>query len=119
MPHARAMFSRIASRYGDSFGACAAMTQSISRISKQLCEQFHFQEDYFNRLLRQKTGMTYTEYVQKLRLDEAERLLTSTSLSIEQIADAVGYQNKGYFYRIFTERYQMTPARFRKEHTGA
>ena len=86
---------------------------------RQLCEQFHFQEDYFNRLLRQKTGMTYTEYVQKLRLDEAERLLTSTSLSIEQIADAVGYQNKGYFYRIFTERYQMTPARFRKEHTGA
>ena len=52
-------------------------------------------------------------------LDEAERLLTSTSLSIEQIADAVGYQNKGYFYRIFTERYQITPARFRKEHTGA
>lgn len=83
---------------------------------RQLCEQFHFQEDYFNRLLKQKTGMTYTEYVQNLRLDEAERLLTGSSLSIEQIADAVGYQNKGYFYRIFAERHQMTPARFRKEH---
>lgn len=83
---------------------------------RQLCEQFHFQEDYFNRLLKQKTGMTYTEYVQNLRLDEAERLLTGSSLSIEQIADAVGYQNKGYFYRIFSERHKMTPAKFRKEH---
>lgn len=83
---------------------------------RQLCEQFHFQEDYFNRLLKQKTGMTYTEYVQNLRLDEAERLLTGSSLSIEQIADAVGYQNKGYFYRIFAERHKMTPAKFRKEH---
>lgn len=85
---------------------------------RQLCEQFHFQEDYFNRLLRQKAGMTYTEYVQKLRLDEAERLLHDTALSIEQVAEAVGYQNKGYFYRIFTERYHMTPARYRKEHAG-
>lgn len=84
---------------------------------RQLCGRFHFQEDYFNRLLRQKTGMTYTEYVQKLRLDEAEHLLTTTRLSIDQVADAVGYQNKGYFYRIFTERHHMTPARFRKEHS--
>lgn len=83
---------------------------------RQLCEQFHFQEDYFNRLLKQKTGMTYTEYVQNLRLDEAERLLTGSSLSIEQIADAVGYQNKGYFYRIFAERHRMTPAKYRKTH---
>ncbi|MDO5416527.1 MAG: AraC family transcriptional regulator [Lachnospiraceae bacterium] len=81
---------------------------------QQLCRRFHFQEDYYNRLLKQKTGMTYTEYIQNLRLEEAERLLRQTDYSIEQIANLVGYQNKGYFYRIFTRRYQMTPARFRK-----
>lgn len=83
---------------------------------RQLCEQFHFQEDYFNRLLKQKAGMTYTEFVQLKRLEKAERLLTETTLSIEQIADAVGYQNKGYFYRIFMEHHQTTPARYRKAH---
>lgn len=81
----------------------------------QLCEQFHFQEDYFNRLLKQKTGKTYTEYVQDLRLAKAEQLLTESSLSIEEIADMVGYRNKGYFYRLFTGRYKLTPAKYRKE----
>lgn len=81
----------------------------------RLCEQFHFQEDYFNRLLKQKTGKTYTEYVQDLRLAKAEQLLMESSLSIEEIADMVGYRNKGYFYRLFTGRYRMTPARYRKE----
>ena len=84
---------------------------SISR----LCGQFHFQEDYFNRLLKQKTGKTYTEYVQDLRLSKAEELLKESSLSIEEIADLVGYRNKGYFYRLFTGRYKLTPARYRKE----
>lgn len=85
---------------------------SVSR----LCEQFHFQEDYFNRLLKQKTGKTYTEYVQDYRLAKAEELLTEGNLSIEEIADFVGYRNKGYFYRLFTGRYHMTPAKYRKEH---
>lgn len=81
----------------------------------QLCQKFHFQEDYFNRLLKQKTGMTYTDYVQNVRMEEAVHLLTDTDYSIEQIADMVGYQNKGYFYRLFVNRYQITPAKFRKE----
>lgn len=85
---------------------------SVSR----LCERFHFQEDYFNRLLKQKTGKTYTEYVQDIRLAKAEELLTESNLSIEEIADLAGYRNKGYFYRLFTGRYHMTPARYRKEH---
>jgi len=82
---------------------------------RMLTERFHFQEDYFNRLLKAKTGKTYTEYVQELRLSEACRLLTETTESIDRIAVQVGYQNKGYFYKIFAERYQMTPARFRRE----
>lgn len=82
---------------------------------RQLCDRFHFQEDYFNRLLKQKTGMTYTDYVKDLRLQEAKRLLLETDYTIEQIAEMVGYQNKGYFYRIFEERHQMTPAKFRKD----
>ncbi|NDL68044.1 AraC family transcriptional regulator [Anaerotalea alkaliphila] len=83
---------------------------------RELCSQFHFQEDYFNRILKQKAGMTYIEFVQNLRLIEAERLLTHTDFSIERIADLVGYQNKGYFYRLFTKHHQMTPAKFREKH---
>ena len=82
---------------------------------KELSDTFHFQEDYFNRLIKNKTGMTYSAYVQKFRLEKAEQLLLSSSKSVEEIAEAVGYHNKGYFYKIFQERYGMTPSQYRKK----
>ena len=81
---------------------------------KDLTNRFHFQEDYFNRLLKAKTGMKYSEYVQQIRLSEAEKLLVTTNLNIDDIMESIGYHNKGYFYKIFMEKNNMTPAVFRK-----
>ena len=58
--------------------------------------------------------MTYSAYVQKIRLEKAEHLLTTSPKSVEEIADIVGYHNKGYFYKIFQKRYGMTPSQYRK-----
>ena len=92
------------------------MKLHLNHISIQmLTKEFHFHEDYFNRLLKSQTGMTYTEYLQMLRLEKAEQLLTDTDNTIEQIAEEVGYRNKGYFYRIFVERRGCTPAQYRKK----
>jgi len=82
---------------------------------KDLIQRFHFNEDYYNRLLKDKTGMTYSEYVQDLRLEKAEKLLKTTSMTVEEIADLVGYHNKGYFYKIFVARFGMTPSKYRKQ----
>ena len=92
------------------------MKLHLNHISIQmLTKEFHFHEDYFNRLLKSQTGMTYTEYLQMLRLEKAEQLLTDTDNTIEQIAEEVGYRNKGYFYRIFVERRGCTPAQYREK----
>lgn len=80
----------------------------------ELTEAFHFQEDYFNRLIRSKTGLTYSAYVRQIRLEQAEYLLTESDLCIEKIAETVGYRNKGYFYKIFVEKHGITPAKYRK-----
>lgn len=83
---------------------------------KDLCKEFHFQEDYFNRIIRENTGMTYSAYVQKLRLEKAAALLTGNkALSISSIAEEVGYNNRGFFYQIFKEAYGMTPAEYRRK----
>lgn len=58
--------------------------------------------------------MTYSEYVQKIRLDKAEQLLLTSNVIIGKLAKAAGYKNKGYFYKIFQEKYGITPYRFRK-----
>ena len=58
--------------------------------------------------------MTYSEYLQSIRLEQAKRMLIETDLTISEIAEQTGYHNKGYFYRIFTEKYNMTPGEYRK-----
>ena len=82
---------------------------------RDLAGHFHFQEDYFNRLLRKKTGRTYTDCLRKIRLGRAERMLRLGKMNVEEIAEAVGYQNRGFFYRIFKEEYGCTPAQYREK----
>lgn len=91
------------------------MLAHLNRLSTALlAEEFHFQEDYFNRLIKAQSGLTYTEYLQLLRLRKAEELLTHTDKTIEKIAEEVGYHNKGYFYKIFLEKHHLTPAQYRR-----
>lgn len=82
---------------------------------RKLMEEFHFQEDYFNRLIKSKTGQTYSAYVQQIRLEQAGKMLTSTDKNVEEIAELAGYHNKGYFYKIFQQKYKMTPSEYRKK----
>ncbi len=84
---------------------------------RELCEKYHFQEDYFNRLIKKKLGMTYSAYVQKIRLETAERLLRTTALSIDEISESVGYHNKSFFYNKFKQKYGVKPGQYRTEHS--
>lgn len=83
---------------------------------QDLVDVFHFQEDYFNRLIKSKTGLTYSAYVQQIRLEQAEHLLLHTDKTIDKIVQEVGYQNKGYFYKLFQEKYSTTPSRYKKQY---
>lgn len=63
----------------------------------------------FNSVL----GTTPVAYLQKLRIETARTLLESGDLSIEEIANQVGYQNGSSFTRLFREHVGMTPAAYR------
>lgn len=92
------------------------MKRHYADISIQdLVNEFHFQEDYFNRLIKNKTGMTYSEYLQNIRLEKARSLLMDSKISIDKICESVGYHNKGFFYKLFKEKYGMTPSQYRKK----
>ncbi|MEW6654945.1 MAG: helix-turn-helix transcriptional regulator [Bacteroidota bacterium] len=54
-------------------------------------------------------------FLTTLRIEEAKRLLRSTDLSINYIAEKVGYPNVTNFYRHFQRQVGMTPAAFRKQ----
>lgn len=77
---------------------------------KDLQSKFHYNRNYFNRLIHNRTGMTFTKYIQDIRLTIAQKNICNTDDTIEDIAASVGYNNLGYFYKIFKEKYNMTPA---------
>lgn len=67
-----------------------------------------------NDLLKKELGMTFTGYLNKLRLTEAGRLLAEDNgATISEIAYAVGYGNVPYFNRLFKEEYGCAPKAFR------
>lgn len=73
----------------------------------------HYDFYWLSHEIRNRTGKTYTEHLQEKRLSQAAFLLKSTALSVEDIALAVGYENKSYFHRIFTARYGTSPRKYR------
>lgn len=66
------------------------------------------------RRIRQATGLSFTEYLQRVRVERAKRLLLSTDMSLRDIAWAVGYENQSFFIRLFKKWVSVTPGQYRK-----
>src|SRR3546814_16152484 len=58
--------------------------------------------------------MSPLAYVHTLRLEEAKQQLEATRLPIEAVAAECGYEDAGYFSRLFTRRVGLTPASYRR-----
>lgn len=71
-------------------------------------------ERTFKRRFQQATGMSPLEYVHAMRLEEAKQMLESSDSPIEAIANEVGYEDAGYFGRLFKRKVNLTPAQYRK-----
>lgn len=71
-------------------------------------------ERSFKRRFQQATGMSPMEYVHTLRLEESKQMLEAGSEPIEAIANEVGYEDAGFFSRLFRRNVGITPAQYRK-----
>lgn len=71
-------------------------------------------ERSFKRRFQQATGMPPLEYVHTLRLEEAKQMLEAGDQPIEAIANEVGYEDAGFFSRLFQRQVNLTPAQYRK-----
>lgn len=76
---------------------------------------FHFNPDYLNRFLLRMTGRNYSANLRQLRLQEAAVQLKNSDRSVNDIIHSLGVSNKGYFNKIFSEKYGMLPGAYRKE----
>lgn len=79
----------------------------------ELAEKLHQSMSSLSKNIKKATGYTFKELLQEKRLSKSKILLETTDLSIKRIIEEVGYDNISYFYRIFKEKYGMTPKEFR------
>ncbi len=83
---------------------------SVSRLA-ELCG---FSYSYFSRSFQRLMHRKIPDYLNSLRVAEAEKLLISTSLSVTEIALATGFETSSYFIKIFRRYKNLSPLQFRK-----
>lgn len=79
---------------------------------KRLALEFSFSEVYLSHLFRQIAGTTFSSYLEQLRMDEAAGLLRATRMTVDQVAEHVGYGSAHVFRRAFKRRFGVSPSAF-------
>lgn len=79
----------------------------------EIADRLHYELPSLSRLIRQRTGKNYTELLQEKRLSQAAWLLRNTGRNVDEIANAVGYENLSYFHRLFSARFGQSPRQYR------
>ena len=69
---------------------------------------------YLSRVFKEKSGMTFIEYLTSLRMEEAMRLLKVPTNKIYNVAEMVGYGSWKHFSKTFKDTTGLTPADYRK-----
>lgn len=82
---------------------------------KMLEDEFYFNASYISRIFKIKTGENYSDYLLKLRIRRAKELLTSSTYSIRQISEMVGFASSKYFSKVFKDMEGIQPITFRNE----
>lgn len=79
-----------------------------------MVERSGMSERSFKRRFEAATGLAPLAYVHALRLEEAKQMLETTNASIESIAREVGYEDPGFFSRLFKREVDLAPAEYRR-----
>lgn len=82
---------------------------------QSLAEKFFISPNYISSLFKREVGENFKDYLAKIRVDYACKLLGNQDYSIQQVAEKSGYSDYFYFSRIFKNMTGTTPSRFRSE----
>lgn len=85
-------------------------TNAVSRV----VARSRVPERTLKRRFKTATGLSIIDYVQNLRIEKAKELLETTTLTVEEISAACGYDNASFFRRLFRNRCGIAPADYRR-----
>lgn len=83
---------------------------SLAMIASEL----HLSAVYLGQLFKQEAGRSFAQYLNDYRVGVAVDMLRNTQADVSEIAQAVGYQNPSYFYKLFKQQTGMSPREYRE-----
>ncbi|PTQ85452.1 AraC-like DNA-binding protein [Trichococcus patagoniensis] len=82
---------------------------------EEIAKSMYLHPSYFSQVIKEELGLNALKYLNLYRMNKASQLLKTTELSVEEIASAVGYQNRHSFSRAFKSRFHSSPTRYKLE----
>ncbi len=79
-----------------------------------LAEEFHLSAQYISQLFKNEIGVNFLTYLTSIRMEQARKLLLSTSLSIAEISGKTGYSDYRVFTKVFKKIEGVTPSQYRQ-----
>ncbi len=76
---------------------------------------FGYNAAYFSRNFKKYSNITFSEYLQNVRIDGVKEYLENSTLSISEIAEKTGFQNRNYMTKVFIDKTGKTPVQWRKQ----
>ena len=91
-----------------------------SNISRELkvediAEKVYLSPNYFRKIFKEVTGLTPIEYINRIRISKACKLLNEENMLVSQVAEVVGINDLNYFSRLFKSLAGCTPSKFKKK----
>lgn len=80
----------------------------------QLADQANYSVQHLSVLFKEATGLAPIEYLMRLRMDAAKRLLDEGKLTLPQVAEQVGYKDPYYFGRLFKRFVGQSPMKYKQ-----
>ena len=74
----------------------------------------YYSNSHFMKYFKQYMGMPFTEYLNDYRMIQAGRLLLASEEPVTAVAQKCGFDNISYFNRLFRQKYQTAPGKYRK-----
>ena len=79
-----------------------------------LAKMCSYNTSYFSRKFKEFSGLSYREYLKRIRLEKAVALLENTDIKISDVIEQVGYTDRTKFFSHFSEFTGTTPLKYRK-----
>lgn len=85
---------------------------SVKDVADEVC----ISESYFKSIFKKNSGYSYSEYLTKVRMEQAIKLLINSEKTVTEIAMDVGYQTPNSFSSLFKRETEMTPTQYKSAH---